>query len=619
MLGPLTITTSAARATVTAVGANMFSDAAGTAPIHAGDAVPSGQKIWVRSTGPPIAVLQAASQATVPTGNVYLYDGNAGVSDAQRLILAQTATLTTTARAAAEFLAPGALVVTKTIGGPAAGSQERIVIDVACDDAATRPAFVIGAGAPAGERSRTYSDIPAGTVCTVTETSDGSAVGVEVAVSGGQQEATIASGESRAVDITDTYRAVGSLLVRKTISGPGAGQQGVIRIHTTCDGAPLTPDFVIAAGAPAGDQTRQYDRIDAPASCVVTETLDGHTAVVPVVIDGSGQTVAVRGGAIAEADISDSYGLLPGQLEVTKTITGPLAGRQDPVILHTVCNGTALIPDFVIAAGAPAGLQSSHVYSNVPAGTCEVTETADGRTGAVAASITGSPNAVTIPAGGAGTTHVTDAYGPTPALAAVLGTRATADGALLVTKTIAGPLAGRQGRVTLRVTCNGRALSPDFVITARSPARRVSHSYRGIPAGSVCSVAEIADGATPNVKPAVVGSGRTVTVPGGSVRPVNVIDVYRATAGTLSVRKTIAGAAARRHGRVAILVACGGPLRVFAFLIRPHSATGTVSCHFSGLRPGSRCLVTEVVDGRVRAWPSSPSGADGWSFAPTAA
>ena len=45
-------------------------------------------------------------------------------------------------------------------------------------------------------------------------------------VVGSGQEVTIPSGESKTVEITDTYHHVGSLLVRKTIAGPGAGQQG---------------------------------------------------------------------------------------------------------------------------------------------------------------------------------------------------------------------------------------------------------------------------------------------------------------------------------------------------------------------------------------------------------
>ena len=54
----------------------MFSDTAGTMPIADGAAVPDGQKIWVRSTGPSTVVLEATAVATVPTGNVYVYDGN---------------------------------------------------------------------------------------------------------------------------------------------------------------------------------------------------------------------------------------------------------------------------------------------------------------------------------------------------------------------------------------------------------------------------------------------------------------------------------------------------------------------------------------------------------------
>jgi hypothetical protein len=163
VLGPFTVTTgslrahgghrAAPRATVRATGAEMFSDSTATSPILDGTTVPSGQKIWLRSTGPSNAVLQATATAIVPTGNVYLYDGNSWADDAQKLILAQTATLTTTVQATADFLPPGSLVVTKTIAGPAAGSQGQVVIAVDCDDGVTRPNFVIPARAPARPRA----------------------------------------------------------------------------------------------------------------------------------------------------------------------------------------------------------------------------------------------------------------------------------------------------------------------------------------------------------------------------------------------------------------------------------------------------------------------------------
>ena len=200
--------------------------------------------------------------------------------------------------------------------------------------------------------------------------------------------------------------------------------------------------------------------------------------------------------------------------------------------------------------------------------------------------VTGSPHTTTIPPGGAGAAHITDTYGP-------------ATGSLLVTKTIAGPLAGHQGPITIHVACNGTPLSPDFVIASRTRAGSVSHSFDGIPAGSVCTVTETADGATATVTATVAGNGQKVTVPAGKVVSVSLVDVYRGTPGFLKVIKTIAGRAARRHGRIAILVACGGPLNDFAFLIRAHTASGSVSRYFAGLRAGSRCTVTEVAVGRV--------------------
>ncbi len=527
VLGPFTVNTNSGRhhhfrsgpdATVTATGGDMFSNSAGTVPIAQGATVPSGQMIWVRSTGPSIVVLQATAEAVVPSGNVYLYDGNSGVHDAQHLILAETGRLSTTVKAEAEFLPPGSLLVEKTIAGPAAGSQAHVVIHVACDDGVRRLPFIIPAGTPAGTKSKTYEPIPAGTMCTVTETNNGSVVGTDVVVIHGAQEATIPSGGTETVKIKDIYYHVGSLLVRKTIAGPAAGQQGQVTIHSECDGKALTPDFVIPAGTPASDHTMQYDNIRLPAKCTVTETVDGHTSTVSVDVVGSGETVSVPAGDIAEADISDTYGLVPGQLEVTKSIAGPLAGQQGQIVIHTVCNGTALSPDLIIPAGATG--DHSQMYSNIPTpASCVVTETVDGATSTVSAIVTGSPDTVTIPPGGSGSAQITDTYGSAP-------------GSLLVTKTIAGPFAGHQGPVTINVACDGIALSPAFVVAPGTHAGNVSQSFDDIPAGSVCTVTETADGANATVTATVSGNNQTVTVPAGKVVSVNLMDVYQQTPGS---------------------------------------------------------------------------------------
>ncbi len=91
---------------------------------------------------------------------------------------------------------------------------------------------MIPAGAPAGRRSRTYQNIPAGTECGAIETSNGSVTGTDVVVTGDGQVVTIPAGGRDHVDITDTYRTVtvpisapgsGSLLLTKTVAGPLAG------------------------------------------------------------------------------------------------------------------------------------------------------------------------------------------------------------------------------------------------------------------------------------------------------------------------------------------------------------------------------------------------------------
>ena len=186
--------------------------------------------------------------------------------------------------------------------------------------------------------------------------------------------------------------------MRKTITGPGADHQGEITIHSECNGIALTPDFVIPAGTPEGDRTKQYDDIPTPANCTVTETADGHTSTVSAVVDGSGQTVEFPPGDIVEADITDTYGLVPGQLEVTKTIAGTQAGKQDAVTITTECVPTALTrPTLVIPATHPPGVYSQ-VYSQIAAGSmCTSTETVDGHTSTVSVVVSGSPATTTIP------------------------------------------------------------------------------------------------------------------------------------------------------------------------------------------------------------------------------
>jgi hypothetical protein len=441
VLGPFTVTTDRPPAAVSATGADMFANAAATDPISNGDAVPSGQRIWLRATPPGTAVLEASARATVPRGNVFLYDGNIeGVESAQKLILAETGVLFTTVRATAEFREAGALRVSKRIAGPAAGSQGRIVIHVACDDGVDRPDFVIGAGAT-GRHTRTYSDIVAGARCVVVERSNGRVTGVDVVVSGGAREVTINANRTKTVRLIDVYRFVenpvpgpgaAGLLVTKVVLGPLAGRQEAAIIRVTCDQTVLAPDFVIGAGTPAGSVSRRFD-VPAGSVCTVAEIADGGSGAVTTTVAGSGQTVAVPSGTVVPVVVTNLYGGLAevaaagfqpaaaGHLRVTKTIAGPAAGRQGPITIKVSCGGPLHVYVFHIPARTRARTVSRAFPGLSRGDRCTVTETRIGGTDSVRVVRTRTRRTVTIPSSGGATVRFRDSFFPRRRAVSVTG------------------------------------------------------------------------------------------------------------------------------------------------------------------------------------------------------
>jgi len=487
---------------------------------------------------------------------------------------------------------PGDLTVSKTIAGPAAGSQGAVTIHTVCDGTALSPDFTVPAGSAAGTYPYTYTGVPGGASCTVTETADGHTSTVTVDITGSGQQVTVPAGGTATADLTDTYDELpGSLVVNKIISGPAAGSQGAVTIHTVCDGTALSPDLVIPAGSPANGFTHAYTGLPAGSSCTVTETADGATSTVSVTVTGSGQVVTVPVGGTATADLGDSDVFAPGSLVVHKLISGAAAGSEGPVTIHVVCGGVALSPDFTIPAGSAAGAYS-HTYSGVPGGSsCAVSETADGRTSTVTVDITGSGQQVTVPAGGTASASLADRYALVP-------------GALVVSKTIAGPMAGRQGRVTIAMSCTlaGKAsFSKQIVIPTGAPTGTGRHSFHGIPAGSACTVTETADGHTAKVTATVIGKRQHVTVGTGALVPVSVTDLYYHAAGSLRVTKVIAGRAAGKQGRIEIRVSCGKPARTLVFSIPADAKAGVKSRSLHDIAAGSRCTVTEVANGATRS------------------
>ena len=301
-LGPYTVASDSADAdleiTVRAAGGTMYADAAGNVPIADGAAVANNTQIWLLPaavTGGEVTI-SARGVASAPSGNVYLYDGNTvGVNDAQRLILAQDAEVSTLTGARADFFQAGSLQVTKTIAGSAAGDQGAVTMHVSCDNGLEQD-IVVAANAPAGDTTTIIEDLPVGTVCTVTEPGNGSSGEVSVSTTVAGSPATITAEPLAAVTVTNTYAAVlSSLQVTKTIAGSAAGDQGAVTMHVSCDNG-LEQDIVVAANAPAGDTTTIIEDLPVGTVCTVTEPGNGSSGEVSVstTVAGSPATITAE-------------------------------------------------------------------------------------------------------------------------------------------------------------------------------------------------------------------------------------------------------------------------------------------------------------------------------------
>ena len=301
-------------------------------------------------------------------------------------------------------------------------------------------------GTGAGTQNETYSAIPAGTSCTVTETDNGGSAAVDVTVDGSPQTVDISAAGSSTVNITDTYEvADGSLTVTKTIAGGSAGTQGRVEIEVLCGGTLLEP-FVIPAGTPAGDESFTYSGIPGGTRCIVAETVDGRTETVSVTVENRLDVVRVPAGGTGTVEITDTYEDALGALVVRKTIRGPAASERGPITIAVDCGDDVDTPDIVIPPANTAGTQQYGFYTGIPAGTvCTVTETENGATATAVVTVTGSPQEVTIPARRVAVASLTDTYDYAP-------------GSLIVRKTIAGPKAGEQGEIVIRPVCDGVAL-----------------------------------------------------------------------------------------------------------------------------------------------------------------
>ncbi len=98
-------------------------------------------------------------------------------------------------------------------------------------------------------------------------------------------------------------------------------------------------------------------------------------------------------------------------------------------------------------------------------------------------------------------------------------------GTLKVTKTIAGPDAGRQGPIAIDVACGGPLHAFAFLIPAHTGPGSVSRVFPGLPPGARCTVTETADGGTATVNAVATGQ-RTPTIPVNGTVTVALADTF---------------------------------------------------------------------------------------------
>ncbi|MFN4001097.1 DUF5979 domain-containing protein [Microcella sp.] len=258
--------------------------------------------------------------------------------------------------------------------------------------------------------SRTYTDLPAGAVCTVTETQTRSATVTKIVtvggVAGSSTSGATASGivlapdtelgaPTNAVDYTNSI-AVGSLTVTKAITGAGAAEYGdgtfTVRVSCTRSSASASPATV---GAPsnsvyygllsfsaATSLSATIDNLPAGSSCAITETASAGATQVT-----NPTNVTIVGGSTVSRTVTNRFDL--ASITVGKTVqTAAVDAEGEPVypadpfeyeVACTFQSETVLADDF---ASSPMAFSLRHgetrTLTGLPAGAaCTVTETND--------------------------------------------------------------------------------------------------------------------------------------------------------------------------------------------------------------------------------------------------
>ncbi|WP_418275654.1 DUF5979 domain-containing protein [Isoptericola jiangsuensis] len=325
----------------------------------------------------------------------------------------------------------GEITVTKVVDGDgAAYGTGPFEVELECTFQGTPIDVPGGASRPlVGGETVTYSELPVGAECLVTETDAAGATSstVSTTVDGGAPGEVVVPGTDAGpaeVTVTNEFD-LGSFDVTKELTG-GAAEFGVgpyeVTAECTFQGEPIdVPGGAVRTFGPG--ETTTYDELPVGAGCVVTETdaAGATSSTVSTLGEGAGPGEVVVPAASADADpvvvtVTNDYPA--GALRATKVVD--LSGgsfETGPFEVSLACTFEGR--DLDVPGGATRDVEAGETvtWSPLPVGAeCVVTETDAG--GAALSEVSsidgGEPGVVTIAAGDAATITVTNTFDPVP-------------------------------------------------------------------------------------------------------------------------------------------------------------------------------------------------------------
>jgi Domain of unknown function (DUF5979) len=505
----------------------------------------------------------------------------------------------------------GSLIVTKTVSGAPSGYSGSFPISVACLLAGSPVSGIqpnspqsVTAGA-AGPGSVTFTNIPQGAICSVSEGTLPTNLPTSYAWVAGtpsiSQSTTAIGPTPSTADVVNTMvQQVAGLSVVKSVTGGPAGFSGSFEIDVACtlsgNAITVTPASQMVSAGTAGSGTVNFSGIPQGAICTVSEgsmpatptsyTWAAPTISAPVTIQATGSTATVAN------MLSQQF----GSLIVNKTVSGGPAGYSDsfPITVECSLGGVTVTPLESNSQSVTAGTGSagSVTFSHIPQGsTCTTSE------GALPA----APLSYTF-----GTPVVTQA----PAIAAASVTATVANslaqqfGSLQVTKTVSGGPASYSDSFLINVACTlaGAAVTPtegnSQSITA-GPGTPGALTFSHLPQGSICTTGE---GALPNPPLSYTFGTPTITqaaaIAATQVTATVVNTLTQQMAG-LTVTKTVSGGPSGYQDNFTIIVACTlSGNAVSGITPNPSQSiaagpAGSGSVNFGNIPAGSICTVSE--------------------------